>query len=221
MKPNQPSHRLLELCGVVTLVTLLSERTLLSFDPNEWRQTQMLNVPKSGLARINLPAATLDTAKSGLQDLRIIDPTGTQVPYLIERPAPEAESMLQPKEFRSTIEPGATRLLLKTGATTPIAGVTLETPATRLVKGVDVEGSNDGTHWKKLATGEPIFQFPDGVTKRRVSFAEGAWEFLRLTVDDRRSEPVPFTGAQLHKASATAPVESIPIQIKSLTIVLA
>jgi len=38
---------------------------------------------------------------------------------------------------------------------------------------------------------------------------------LRLTIDDRRSEPVPFTGTQLHKARATAPVQAVPITIKS------
>jgi|SRR5438132_8372734 len=215
MKPNQPSHRFLKLCGFVALATLLFARSLLSFEPNEWRQTQALNVPTSGLVRINLPAATVEAALPGLEDLRIVDPTGSQVPYLIERIAPEPESTLRPKEFRSTIETGATRLSLKTGTSAPIAGVTLETPATRFVKGVDTDGSHDGANWKRLATGTPIFQFPDGATKPRVSFAEGAWEFLRLTIDDRRSEPAPFTGAQLHKARATAPVEAVPIAIKS------
>ena len=215
MRPNPRSHRLLKLCGLVALATLLSAPSLLSFQPNEWHQTQALNVPALGLVRVNLPAATLDAAHPALEDLRIVDPTGNQVPYLIERPAPEAESTLRPKEFRSAIESGATRLILKTGTSTPIAGVTLETPATRFVKGVDAEGSHDGANWKRLAAGAPIFQFPDGATKPRVPFAEGAWEFLRLTIDDRQSEPVPFTGAQLHKARATAPVEAVPIAIKS------
>jgi hypothetical protein len=188
---------------------------LLSFESNEWRQTQALIVPTVGLVRVNLPAATLYVARPALEDLRIVDPTGNQVPYLIERPAPEAESTVLPKEFRTAIETGATRLVLKTGTSGPIAGITLETPATRFVKGVDVEGSRDGTRWKNLTTGEPIFQLPNGATKLRVPFAEGAWEFLRLTIDDRRSGPVPFTGAELHKARATAPAEAVPVIIKS------
>src|ERR1700737_508476 len=115
MKPNQPSHWFLKLCGFVALVPLLSARSLLSFEANEWRQTQMLNVPTPGLARIDLAAATLDAAQPRLEDLRIVDPRGSQVPYLIERIAPEPESTLRPKEFRSKIETGATRLSLKTG----------------------------------------------------------------------------------------------------------
>jgi Protein of unknown function (DUF3999) len=215
MKPNPRSHQVLKLCGLLGLTTLLAAPSSLSFEPNEWRQTQAVNVPKPGLVRVNLPAVTLDAAQPGLQDLRVLDPTGTQVPYLVERPAPEGESTLRPKEFRAIMEAGATRLIVKTGTTAPIAGVTLETPARQFVKGVQVEGSQDAASWKKLAAGEPIFQLLDGARKLRVSFAEGTWEFLRLAIDDQRSAPVPFTGAQLHKARARAPSETVPMTIKS------
>src|SRR6266480_110169 len=200
---------------ILAVATFLSAQSLFGFAPNEWRQTQTLDVRAPGLVRVNLPAATLDAAQPGLEDLRIVDPARNQVPYLIERPAPEAESTVRSKEFRSTIENGVTRIILKTGTSAPIAGVTLETPAPRFVKGVDIEGSHDGATWKKLSAGELIFELPNGAAKARVSFPEGAWEFLRLTIDDRRSEAVPFTGAQLHKARATAPAESVPITIKS------
>jgi len=113
------------------------------------------------------------------------------------------------------METGATRVIIKTGTAAPVNGVVLETPSRQFVKAVDVEASRDGLSWKKVAAGEPIFQLPNDAAKSRVSFPEGSWEFLRLTVDDRRSEPVPFTGAELCKARAMAPVESIPLKIKS------
>ena len=215
MSRNLRSLRLLRLRALVVLAPLVAAPSVFSFEPNEWRQSETLDVPHPGLVRVNLPAATLDIAQPGLEDLRLVDQTGNQVPYLIERPAPEAESTVRPAEFRSSIETGATRLIIKTGTHTPIAGVTLDTPARQFVKGVDVEGSHESTNWKKLAAGEPIFESQDGASNARVSFREGVWEFLRLTIDDRRSEPVPFTGAQLHKARATAPAESLPIRIKS------
>jgi len=215
MKPNPRFRRHRKLCGLAGLVKLLCATSLLAFAPNEWRQTQTLNVPAPGLVRVNLPATTLNAAQPGLEDLRIVDAAGNQVPYLIEHPVPDPESMLRSKEFRSTIEAGATRLILETGTTARIVGVSLETPASQFVKAVQVEGSHNGANWKKLAAGEPIFQLPGGVAKLRVSFAEAAWEFLRLTIDDRRSEPVPFTGAQLHRPRSTAPAETLPIAIKS------
>ena len=215
MKPKPRFHRHRKLCGLIACITLLCGTSLLAFEPNEWRQTQMLNVPAPGLVRVNLPAATLNAAQPGLEDLRIVDTAGNQVPYLIERLAPHPESMLRPKEFRSTIEAGATRLILETGTTAPIAGVSLETPASQFVKAVQVEGSHNGANWKKLAAGEPIFQLPSGVANLRISFPDAAWEFLRLIIDDRHSEPVPFTGAQLHRPRSAAPAETLPITIKS------
>jgi hypothetical protein len=199
----------------VATAILVAAQTCLAFDPNEWRNTQAFQVPAAGLVRVNVPAATLDAAQPGLDDLRIIDSKGNQVPYLIERMLPDAESTIRPNEFRSSIGNGATHLILKTGTSAPIIGVSLETPATSFMKAVDVEGSNDGTTWIKLAGRDSLFQLPNGATKPRVSFPEGAWQFLRITIDDLGSPPVPFTGAQLYKARTIAPAEAVPTTIKT------
>src|SRR5262249_31369347 len=73
----------------------------------------------------------------------------------------------------------------------------------------------DGRTWTKLAGGDSLFQLQNGATKLRVSLPEGAWQFLRITVDDLGSPPVPFTGAQLHKARTNAPAEAVSVTIKS------
>jgi hypothetical protein len=203
------------LCAIGALTIFVAAQTCLAFDPNEWRNTQALEVPAKGLVRVNVPTATLDAAQPGLEDLRIIDSTGNQVPYLVERLLPDLESTIRPTEFHSAIENGATHLNLKTGTSAPIIGVSLETPATRFMKAADVEGSNDGRNWTKLAGGDSLFQLPNGATKLRVSLPEGEWQFLRVTIDDLGSTPVPFTGARLHKARTTAPAEAVSATIKS------
>jgi hypothetical protein len=215
MRRIPQSHLLHNFSAIVALAIITAAQTCLAFDPNEWRNTEALDVPAKGLVRVNVPAVTLDAAKPGLEDLRIVDSKGNQVPYLIERLLPDPESTIRPTEFRSTIENGATHLNLKTGTGAPIIGVSLETPATRFMKAADVEGSNDGTTWSKLAGGDSLFQLPNGATKLRVSFPEGAWEFLRITIDDLGSPPMPFTGARLHKARTTAPAETVAVTIKT------
>jgi hypothetical protein len=215
MKRTPRYHPLHNFCVIVALAILVTAQTCLAFDPNEWHNAQALEVPAKGLMRVNVPAATLDAAQPGLEDLRIVDSTRNQVSYLIERLLPDAESTIRPTEFRSTVENGATHLIFKTGTSAPIIGVSIETPATRFMKAVDVEGSNDGTTWTKLAGGDSLFQLPNGATKLRVSFPEGPWEFLRITIDDLGSPPMPFTGAHLHKARTTAPAEPVPVTIKS------
>ncbi len=199
----------------VALTIVVDAQTSPAFDPNEWRNTQTLDVPAKGLVRVNIPATTVNAAQPGLDDLRIIDASGNQVPYLLERLLPDPESSTRPTEFRSTIENGATQLNLKTGTTAPIVGINLETPATRFMKAVDVEGSNDGRTWTKLAGGESLFQLPNGATKLRVSLPEGAWQLLRVTIEELGSPPVPFTGAQLHTARTNAPAETVEVTIKS------
>lgn len=215
MRRIPQSYLLRNFCVIVALTILIAAQACLAFDPNEWRNTQALEVPAKGLMRVNVPTGTLDAAQPGLEDLRIVDSTGNQVPYLIERLLPDAESRIRPTEFRSTIENGATHLILKTGTSAPIIGVSLETPATNFMKAADVEGSNDGRTWIKLAGGDSLFQLPNGATKLRVSFPEGTWQFLRITIDDLGSPPAPFSGAHLHKARTTAPAETVAVTIKS------
>ena len=54
-----------------------------------------------------------------------------------------------------------------------------------------------------------------GAENLDVSFPAGVWEFLRLTIDDSRTPAAPFTGVQLRVAETRAPVEPLPISIKS------
>jgi hypothetical protein len=157
MNPSPRFRRPPSVCGLVGLLALVCAPPLFSFQPNEWRQLQTLSVPAPGLVRINLPAATLNAAQPSLEDLRIVDAAGNQVPYLIERPASVPESTLRPKEFHSTIRPGATQLILETGTSAPIVGVSLETPASYFIKAVDVEESHDRTNWKKTCGGSANF----------------------------------------------------------------
>src|SRR5262245_31267209 len=150
MKRILRSHLLHSFCVFIALTIVVAAQTSPAFDPNEWRNTQSLEVPAKGLVRVNVPAATLNAAQPGLEDLRIIDSAGNQVPYLIERLLPDPESTIQPTEFRSTIENGATQLNLKTGTSTPIIGVTPETPAAQFNKSAAVEGTNCGMIRNKI-----------------------------------------------------------------------
>src|SRR2546428_10716792 len=58
-----------------------------ALSPAEWRYQQTLEIPASGLVRVDLPPATLNAARPGLDNLRVIDAKGAEVPFLIEQPA--------------------------------------------------------------------------------------------------------------------------------------
>jgi hypothetical protein len=136
-----------------------------------------------------------------------------EVPYLIERPRPTNKVTQSVKSFQISVNPSTTVLTLETGLTQPLDGVTLETPAGSFLKAVQIEGSADGLSWQTLARGQPIFRQPGGASQLRLAVPAGHWPWLRLTVADQRSQPIPFTGARIHAAA----VEPVPVDIVSVT----
>ena len=164
--------------------------------------------------KLSLPAATLDAARPGLEDLRLYDDAGTEVPYLIERPRPTGKITQAAKSFQVSVERNITILTLETGLTQPIDGVTLETPARAFLKAVQIEGSTDGRSWRTLAWGQPIFREPGGASQLHLAVPVGVWSGLRFDVIDQRSQPIPFTGARVHAAAVEpVPAEAVPITI--------
>src|SRR6185369_2856201 len=155
-----------------------------------------------------------DATRPALEDLRVYDDAGNETPYLIERPVPVSRAIQSAKSFQVSLNPSTTIITLETGLTQPLDGVTLETPATGFIKSVKIEGSTDGRRWQPLAQGQPIFRQPNGVSQLHLTTPPGVWQWLRLTVDDQRSTPIPFTGARVHAAAGEpAPGELIPVTI--------
>jgi hypothetical protein len=180
---------------------------------SDWQYRQEIQIASQGLVKIDLPVDTLDAAQPGLADLRVLDNTGNEVPYLIERPRPTGKVVRDAKQFQDSLTQDFTVIALETGFTEPIEGVTLTTPDGSFIKAVQVEGSADKKSWRPLATGQPIFRQSNGFSQLHVVVPTGAWPFLRLTVDNRRSPPVPFTGARIHAAAAEV-VPSEPLKVR-------
>ncbi len=170
--------------------------------PSDWQHDQSFDVSTTGLMKMSLPVETLDSARPALEDLRLYDGAGNEVPYLIERPAPAAKAVQAAKSFQVSLNASTTVITLETGMAQPLDGVRLESPAMDFIKAVLVESSEDGTHWQSSAQGQPIFRQPDGASHLQISFPPISSKWLRLTVDDGRSPPVPFTGALVEAATA-------------------
>jgi len=174
----------------------------------------IVTAPTPGLIKLNLPVETLDVARPALEDLRLYDDAGNEVPYLIERPVPVVKVVQNVKSFHISLTPSNTVIVLETGLTQPLDDVTLETPVRSFLKPVRIEGSTDLKRWQPLEQGQPIFRQPDGVNRLHVSFPAGTWPWLRLTVDDQRTPPIPFTGAHIRVAvTEPAPTGWMPVTI--------
>ena len=182
--------------------------------PSEWQHTQQFDIASPGLVKISLPVATLDAARPALEDLRLCDDAGNELPFLIERPVPSGKIVQPAKSFQVSLNAATTVVTLETGLTQPLDSVTLQTPAMNFIKAVRAEYSTDGVRWRTLAQGQPIFRQPSGAANLKISFPATNANWLRLTIDDQRSQPVPFTSAQIHAAVP----EATPAEWQTVTI---
>jgi hypothetical protein len=198
-------------CGLA-LAWCFSARAAL---PSDWRHEQRLNVSAPGLVKFSLPDDTLNAARPALEDLRLFDDAGNELPFLIERPAPANKSVRAAKSFQASLNANSTVITLETGLAQSLDGVSLETPAGNFIKAVRVEGSADGQRWQPLAAGQPIFREQDGASQLHVRIPAGTWPWLRLDVDDKRTQPIPFTGAHVFAAAA----EAVEVEQRPATIV--
>jgi uncharacterized protein DUF3999 len=180
---------------------------------SNWQYRQDISLAAPGLIKLELPAETLDVARPGLEDLRILDPAGGEVPFMIERGSPTGKTARDAKSFGVSMGATFTILTIETGVTAPLDGVTLITPARSFMKAARVDGSADGKRWRVLAQGLPIFHQPSGVSQLDLPIPAGAWPFLRVTVDDHRSPPVPFTAARIQVA-ALDPAPRMPVEVR-------
>ena len=200
------------LLGCAALSCVLAAPVGAGTFPN-WQYRQEIPLAAPGLIKLELPAETLNVARPGLEDLRILDSAGGEVPYVIERGGPTRRVSREAKAFGVSMGATSTVLTLETGVTAPLDGVTLTTPAKTFIKAVRVDGSADGKRWRVLAHGLPFFRQPSGVSQLDLPFPAGAWPFLRVTVDDHRSPPVPFTAARIQVA-ALDPASRVPVEVR-------
>lgn len=199
MKTNPPSRLFL-------LLALLSTSGY-ALTPTEWQHRQKIRVDVPGLTKIALPAGTFDSAQPGLPDLRLLNPEGQEVPYLLDRalsdrglPPPQP---LRPKSFRSTPNGEATQLLIETGTSDPLEAITLETPASFFLKAAHIETSPDGVQWESMGPAAPVFR-QLGAEQLQLSLNSRPAAFVRVTLDDLGSRSVDFSGAKLKCAPAKA-----------------
>ena len=197
------------------LALLLLTAVSFALTPTEWQRRQTVTVAAIGMTKIALPAATFNSALSTLADLRLLDPSGLEAPFLLDRDSTPRQSSpgrtLAPKSFRSTPIGDTTQWLIETGTSELLDAIDLETPAPFFLKAAHVEISGDGVTWESLGPALPVFrQF--GAEQLRLPLNRRNAAFIRVTLDDFRSRKVDFSGAKIHPApSQVAPPILAPL----------
>lgn len=198
--------------SLLPLTTLLVINATAAPLPPDWQHVQTVQVNETGLIKLSLPIETLDAARPDLSDLRLYDGNGRETPFRIERPAPAPRAIRPARNFRVTLSGRITVAIFDTDLHQPIDRISLETPVRDFIKAVTLEGSNDGQTWQTVARSQALFR-RDAASRLFVEFPPVAWSRWRVTVDDKRAEAIPLTGATVHAAEAT-PTPTEPLDIK-------
>lgn len=167
-----------------------------AIDTSAWQHEQAVSVTEPGLIRLDVPPETLNAALPQLADVRLLSPSGVETPYVIGWPVASAPREISSRSFKTRLIDQSTMLEIETGTTEAIEAVSLESPAASFIKAARIEGSNDGEQWIELAANEVLFRQGGGAGRMRIPFTSGTWQSLRITVDDKRNNPVPFTAAR-------------------------
>ncbi|HZZ18263.1 MAG TPA: hypothetical protein VFE25_02780 [Opitutaceae bacterium] len=193
-------HRL----SLTAAIALLGAASCAALTPTEWQHRQAVTVVEPGLVRVELPAATFDSAGSRQEDLRVLDPSGRETAVLVDRPPVPSPRVARPEGFETKVGPGTTVILIKTGSKEGLSWVTLDTPAPFFLRAARIEISESGFSWTTLDDGVPLFR-EWGAEKLSVPLGGRVAGFIRITVSDNREVPLPFVGAWLSEEAAPAP----------------
>jgi Protein of unknown function (DUF3999) len=180
-----------------TLALLLAFSRIASAATQDWTAWQWqapVEVNQTGMMRLEVPPAVLEVSRPDLGDLRLLSPTRSETPYLVDVPRYREGGVREAAGFKVNL--AGRNTVIEVSAETAEA-VELVTPAREFLKSVSIEGRNGTGEWQPLATNEVIFRQASGAERLRVPLPAGVWETLRFTIHDDRTKPVPFTGVRL------------------------
>jgi hypothetical protein len=184
-------------------------------DSTAWKWRQEVGVETAGLARLKVPVETMGVSQPGLADLRLLDPNGRETAYLISRPSPRPATLIAPAALERQLTSTSTVVRIQTGTNAALTALHIATPSRRFLKAARLEASSDGATWRPLMDAVPVFHEPSGVAELQLRFAPAPYPWLRLTLDDQRSDPIPVTGIQLETAAQEGETDAVAAPIAS------
>ena len=167
-----------------------------------------------------------DKARTNLRDLRVIDDTGAEAPFLLHaRHGRKTRQQLAIELQEVSHVPGAyTQAIVDMGADGKEHNqitLGLEAKAGDFVARVEVAASDDGRDWRVLREDAPVYRFQEqGLpSNQQVSYGETRARYLRLRIRQEEGgnrEKFPVNGAQVSYEVVEEP-ELVELPVKLVT----
>ncbi len=186
-------------CRTVAVVLLLLTSSLAAGQPQAFRfsrEVRMGEIEREELVAVMLDADVYAHTRDRLPDLRLIDATGREVPFLLEQ---ATETRRQTVRNRWTIRPESLTPLDDGGMQIDLAldpqdpqpsGLTVETPLRDFEHRLRVFGSDDGATWESLVPDALIFDYSRfmDVRSRELRMPENDYRRFRVVIDTVTAE---------------------------------
>lgn len=145
----------------------------------------------------------------GLEDLRIYDGEGREVPHLVVSPPPERGAWTRASLSAIPATKRESGFEADLGGLRDVDRIRVEGLPAPFMKRFRLEGSGDRTRWTVLVAEGTLFDLPEEhLVQREVSFSAGAYRYIRMRWDDATSGRVGIPArveARLSGRPAAAP----------------
>lgn len=183
-----------------------------------WRFSAPVRVPpldEPRLVRALVPEAISREAQARWADLRVIDDSGREVPFVLHARTERRSREPRPARLMDlTHEPGEdTRAIVDLGARAPVHNrIEIQTELQDFFVRVAIDVSANAEEWRILQEGAPIYRFAERGLEgnQTVRYTESASRYLRLRITDG-PDRFPLTGVRVwHEVRQEA--ERIPVE---------
>jgi hypothetical protein len=212
---------------LITSALLLLAASSLFADSNvpdawrAWLYSRAISASNSSTpARIDIPLDLYTHAEANLADLRIIDDTGAEIPYIVYGPQSQlpAENRNATLRERSFLPNQYTQLVVDLGPTTGFHnGIEIRTPQTNFIDWVEIAVSDDAKTWRIVKDRAPISSFTGEniAGSRRVRYPDTNARFIRERIfEPAHAFPVSSVEVSFSPEFKQAPQEVVPVSLQ-------
>ena len=188
---------------VFAATTMIHAQAPVDEQRSAWRYRRAVTLPANAdgaLVAVPVPPAIQARGQPGLRDVRLVDESGREWPFLVHEDAARRVErrwtgflMDAQRERR-----GYTTWTVDFGELVTLDRLVLEVPAIGFTKRLAIDVSSDGSAWRELGTDYWIFDRPwqaERVHDTTIELPPGETRFVRIQADDTNSPPLDLRGA--------------------------
>ena len=177
---------------VLVLILAVTAGHVFALDLAKWEYQARLSIQDGTekYCRLTLTPEIYDAARADLADIRLIDPDGEQIPYVLAR----AEDWTRKVKYepaiinRSTNPYGASMATLDFKRQTIKNSIEVETSGDNFRRTVRIEGSNDNVEFFTLVKQAYVFAVNRSTRFCEVDLPTNDYRYLRVTVEPMPTE---------------------------------